>query len=141
MSIKVQQAGTCLLSIAVDWRYGFSLDGSEFSGGRLTSRLLDMNDAGLLLFTLALLLIYFHRQTAAALTLVACVLCVPLYVYFMAPGLFRQAFGKFEWSVPLKANFMWDNRAMIGIAVLLVAAFVAIRVLLSSPDSKARDFA
>jgi hypothetical protein len=100
-----------------------------------------MNDAGLLLFVLALLLVYFHRQTAAAFTLVACVMCMPLYLCFTTPGPFRKVFSRFEWSVPLKTNFVWDDRAMIGIVVLLIATFVAIRVLFFNVDSETRDFA
>jgi hypothetical protein len=43
---KVWQAASCLLCAAVAWRFGFTLDGTEFGGGRITRPLLDLQDVG-----------------------------------------------------------------------------------------------
>ena len=83
---KLAQAAACLVCAVVVWRYGSDLEGTEFSGGWLTGPLLDMKDVGTLLFVLALLLTFVYRRIAAATTLVASLLCLPLYLYFTTPG-------------------------------------------------------
>src|SRR4051812_12333797 len=98
---QLLQGVVCLLCAGVTCRYGFLIEGTEFSGGRVTGPLLDMNDVGSLLFVLALLLTFFFRRMAATVTLIASLLCLPLFLYFTAPGPFRRLFGKAEWSVPL----------------------------------------
>lgn len=132
-----QQAAACLCCIAVTWRYGSSLEGTEFSGGRITAVLLDMTDAGALLFVVALLLALFYRRIAAVVALIACALCLPLYLYFTIPGLFRKIF-RGEWSAPLQVGFVWNNWTIAGIVVLAITASVLIRNLLSSADPGSR---
>ena len=95
---KITQSAVCLLCAVIVWKYGSDLEGTEFSGGWLTGPLLDMEETGSLLFVLALLLTFFYRRIAAATTLIACLLCLPLYLYFTAPGpyplgLQRRIFG------------------------------------------------
>ena len=136
---KLTQAAACLLSAVLVWRYGFDLEGSEFSGGWLTGPLLNMEDVGSLLFILALLLTFFYRRIAAATTLIACLLCFPLYLYFTAPGLFRWIFSRAEWSVPLHASFVWNKRSILGIVVMAIAAFVSVRNLLTPASSKSQS--
>jgi hypothetical protein len=137
---KLTQAAACLLSAVVVWRYGSDLEGTEFSGGWLTGPLLDMEDAGFLLFVLALPLTFFYRRIAAAATLIACLLCLPLYLYFTAPGPFRWVF-RGEYSVPLEASFVWNTWAIIGIVALAIAAYVGVRSLLFTGDSQSRNSA
>jgi hypothetical protein len=81
--------------------------------------ILDSLDRGSLLLVLALVLTFVRPRIAAALSIVASLLCLPLYLYFTAPGPFRRVFGG-EYSVPLEANFVWDRSAIFG--VLAVAA-------------------
>src|SRR5262249_8790181 len=85
---KLWQAAGCLLCAAVAWRFTSHLEGTEFSGGRITSPLLDMQNAGVLLFILALILTFLSRRAAAATILLAGLLCLPLYLCFTAPGPF-----------------------------------------------------
>lgn len=72
-----------------------------------------MHGSGLILFILALLLVFLHLRTAAVSALVASILCLPLYVYFAFPRFFRQVFPG-EYSVPLQA-FHWDVWAVVGV--------------------------
>jgi hypothetical protein len=138
--IKMMQAAACLLCATIVWRYGSSLEGTEFSGGRVTGPLLDMKDAGSVLFLLALLLTFFYRRIAATATLMACLLCLPLYLYFAAPGLFRWAF-RGEYSVPLQASFFWSKWNVMGIVALAIAACAGIRSLLYTAEPHSRKSA
>ncbi len=117
------QAAGCLLCTVLTWKYGSSLEGTEFSGGRVTGPILDMKDVGALLFVLAFPLTFFYRRTAAATVLIACLLSLPLYFYFSAPGLFRMLF-RGEYSVPLNASFAWDNWAIAGMIALAITGYV-----------------
>jgi hypothetical protein len=138
---KLTQAAACGLCAAITWRYGSSLQGTEFSRGWLTGVFLDMKDVGSLLLFLALLLTFFFRRTAAAIALIACLLCLPLYLCFTAPGLFRRVFSNAEWSVPLRASFVWDKWTIMGIALLTITAYVGVRGLLLAGDSQSRNSA
>jgi hypothetical protein len=135
--IKLTQAVACFLSAVIAWRYGSGLEGTEFSGGRLTGSLLSMEDVGSLLFILALFLTFFYRRFAAATIVIACLLCLPLYLYFTAPGPFRRLFGG-EYSVPLQANFYWGKWDMAGIVILTMAACVGVRSLLVPAGSESQ---
>jgi hypothetical protein len=138
---KLVQAAACLLCAGIAWRYASSLAGTEFSGGWLTGSLLDMKDVGSLLFLLALLLTSFSRRIAAAIVLIACLMCLPLYLYFTAPGPFRRLFGRSEWSVPLRARFVWDYWTITGIVVLAITGYVGLRGLWGAADSQSRNSA
>jgi hypothetical protein len=99
-----------------------------------------MKDAGSILFVLALLLTFFYRRIAAATTCIACLLCLPLYLYFTAPRPFRRVF-RGEYSVPLQASFVWNKWAITGIAALAITAYVGVRSLLFPGDSQSRNSA
>ena len=134
MTQKLKQAALCLLCGVVVWRYGSSLEGTEFSGGRLTGPLLAMMDAGALLLVAALLMVFFYRRIAAAVSVIAVLLCLPLYLYFAAPGTFRWFF-RGDYSVPLRANPAWDTWTVVGILLLVGTASFSVRALLSPEDS------
>jgi hypothetical protein len=118
------QAVSYLLCAFLTWQYSMPLEGSEFSGGRVTSPLLDLDDIGIALFVLSLLLALIYRRIAAGLALVAC-LFLPLYLYFTVPGPFRQVF-KNNYSVPLRGNVVWDSWAFAGIFSLAIATYVSL---------------
>lgn len=99
--LALQQTAIYLLSAILCGRVGFSLGGTEFSGGRMTGPLLSMNDIGSLLFVVALFWASFYGRIAAAAGLIACLLCFPVYLYFAAPGPFRWIF-RGEYSVPVR---------------------------------------
>lgn len=126
---KSWQAAACLSCLALLWTYGSGLEGTEFSGGRITGPLLDMSDIGIVLFIPALLVVFLYRRVAAVITLLASLLSLPLYIYFAAPGPFRYIF-KGEYSVPAKGNFVWGRQELIGILAITFAIFVSIRSLL-----------
>jgi hypothetical protein len=122
---KLWQAASCLLCATVAWRIGDALASSEFRGGSLTGPLLDLHDSGGLLFVLAVILTFVYRRIAAGMALVSCLLCLPLYLYFTAPGPFRHVF-RGEYSVPLQANFVWDKWAISGMLTLAVATYICL---------------
>jgi hypothetical protein len=97
-----------------------------------------MKEAGSLLFVIALALTFVYRRIAAAITLLACLLCAPLYFYFTFPGLFRSLFSGLEWSLPQRTGFVWNNWTIIGIAVLLITARVSLRNLRLGGDAHPR---
>lgn len=123
---ELWQAAICLLCLAVVWIRLGDIAASEFSGGRVTGPLFAMAEGGSFLFLPALILTFFYRRIAVGIALMACLLCLPLYLYFIAPGPFRWVF-KGVYSVPLRANFLWDNWAVAGITSLIVAMFVCSR--------------
>jgi hypothetical protein len=127
---KLLQAACYLLCVVLTLRDPYGLSGSEFSGGRVTGRLLDLNFFGFLFLVLALLLTFALPRTAAAVALAASVFCLPLYVYFVAPGPFRRIF-KGEWSVPLQSYFVADRWAIESLLALLLATSVSIYTLSS----------
>jgi hypothetical protein len=122
---KLLQAASCLVCVVVAQRNSFGLGGTEFSGGHLTGPILDSLEIGSLLFVLALLLAFVRPRIAATLAIVASLLCLPLYLYFTAPGLFRRVFGG-EYSVPLQANFVWDRSAILGVLAVALAMCICI---------------
>jgi hypothetical protein len=126
---KLTQAGVCVVCAVMVSGYGRSLEGTEFGGGRLTGLLLDMKDVGALLFALALLLTFLYRRIAASIALTACLLSLPLYLYFTNPGPFQRIFSGERWSVPLQATFVWDSWTIAGIVMLAITAYVGIRGL------------
>lgn len=122
---KLLQVASCLVCVVVAQQNSFGVGGTEFSGGRLTGPILDSLDIGSLLFALALILTFVRPRIAAALAIVASLLCLPLYLYFTAPGPFRRVFGG-EYSVPLQANFVWDRSAILGILAVAVALCICV---------------
>jgi len=127
---KLWQAGSCLLCVIANQRYFVGLEGTEFSGGRITGPILDSYDVGIVLFVVALLLTFVYPRVAAATSIGASLMCFPLYFYFTAPGPFRRIFPG-EYSVPTHGNFVWDRRAMFGIVTLAVATSICVSNLSS----------
>jgi hypothetical protein len=129
---KVWQAAACLACVGVLWIRLDDLGASEFSGARLTGKLFTMADLGSLLFLVALLLTMFFPRVAAAIALVAALLCLPFYLYILMPGPYRQIF-KGEYSVPLQRPFVWNNWAVVGAISLAIAAFWSLHNLSKGP--------
>ena len=92
----------------------------------LTGPILDMFDAGTLLFLCALVLTFFYPRIAAAIALAACLSSLPMYPYFATPGPFRWIF-RGEYSVPAPSNFVWNGWTMAGILSIFAAAYICIR--------------
>ena len=122
---EMWQAISCLLCFIVAWAHLDDVGASEFSGGWLTGALFKMADYGCTLFFLALFLTFSLRRIAGVTALVASLLIMPFYLYFLAPGPFRRVF-KGEYSVPLQTNFVWNTWAVVGIVSLLLAIVVSL---------------
>lgn len=90
---QVCQAGSCLLCVLLDLRITSGLGESEFSGGWLTGPLLSMDDIGIDLFICAIVLTFVVPRVAAATGLVSTLLCLPIYLFFIAPVPFAQIFA------------------------------------------------
>lgn len=123
---ELLQAVSCLVCTAVAWARLDDIGASEFSGGWLTGAVFAMAEGGSVLFMPAIVPAFFYRRIAAGIALVASLLCLPLYLYFVVPGPFRWVF-KGEYSVPLRTNFVWNNWAIIAITSLLFTTFVCLR--------------
>ena len=132
---KAYLAASCLLCTAVSWRIGYDLDGTEFSGGSVTGPLLEMQDMGNLLFLLVLPLIFVFQRIAAAIMLLACLLCLPLYLFFTAPGPLRWIF-RGEWTVQRVTSSVWNWWSIAGIGTLILASFVCLRTFSASPGRR-----
>ena len=127
---KLLQAITLLLCAAIAWQFVLDLEGTEFSGGRITDPLLHMQDVGILLFLLAASNTFRFRRIASLIALMACLLCVPMYLLFTTPGTFRWVVGG-EWKTPLTSSFACDWWSVGGIAALTVAVFACVPSFLS----------
>ena len=125
---QVWQAAAYLACAGAFW---IRLDGfgaSEFSSGRISGKLFTIADLGSLLFIVALLVTIYFPRVAAAIALAATLLGLPLYLYIVMPGPYRQIF-KGEYSVPLQRPFVWNNWAVVGILSLVIAAFLSLHSL------------
>jgi hypothetical protein len=131
------QVAICLVCALIAWRCGSAFEGTEFNGGWLTGSLLNMENAGSFLFVLALLLTFFYQRIAAAIALLACLLCSPLFLYLTAPGPFRRVFGG-QYSVSRHANFVWNEWAIAGMIALAIAAAISLRSLLRPAGPKSQ---
>jgi hypothetical protein len=125
---KIWQATAWLVCVGVLWIHLNDFGASEFSGGRLTGKLLTMADVGCLLFLIAVLSAILFPRVAVAIALTATLLCLPFYLYVLMSGPFRRIF-KGEYSVPLQRPFFWNNWAVVGVLSLVVAAFLSLHNL------------
>jgi hypothetical protein len=126
--IRLLQAAAYFLCAVLILRDPYGLEGSEFSGGWLTGRLMDSQMVGLLVMGAAVILAFVSTRIAALAALVASLLCWPLYLYFVVPGVFRFAF-RGEYSVPMAHRFVADKWALQSILALLVVDFLSIYIL------------
>ena len=117
---------------------GPGLEGSEFSGGRITGPILSLSDVGLLLMIAALVLSFFYARIAGFIAAVASLFCLPVYIYLVAPGLFRDIF-RGEYSVPLTSRFVWEESSIAAILFLVMTLVISIRTAIRGPKLKPDD--
>jgi hypothetical protein len=125
---EIWQAISCLLCFIVAWTHLDDIGASEFSGGWLTGPLFKMADYGCTLFFLSLFLTFFSRRIVGVTTIVASLLCLPFYLYFLTPGPFRRVF-RGEYGVSPQASLVGNTWAIAGILSLLLAIVVSLRCL------------
>jgi hypothetical protein len=123
---ELWQAASLLLCLTVTGMQTEWVGASEFSGGWITGPLFSMSQYGWLFFLFAIILTFFYQRVGAVIGIAASVLCLPFYLYFLVPGLFRSVFIG-EWSVPLQSYFSWDTWAISGMLTLAAAIFVCSR--------------
>jgi hypothetical protein len=123
---KVLQAAACLLCAAVAWKFSVvGLVGTEFSGGRLTGPLLTLSISGFGVFVLTLILTFMFQRLAAIGALVASLLCLPLYFYFLVPG-FVQRMIPGDYSVHVQGIFVWNGWAFLGMLTLAIVVYLSL---------------
>jgi hypothetical protein len=106
-------------------------------GGWVTGPILDISQIGTLLF-IPLPMTFVSRRISGAVTVLASLLCLPLYLYFMVPGPFRWVF-RGQYKVHLQANVVWEKWSIIGILALAIAAGFGLRGLLGPMQDKPKD--
>ena len=100
------------------------LEGTEFSGGWLTGPLLSMTDIGTVLFLIALIVTFLYPRVAGVIGLASSLLCLPLYLYFIAPATFNQIFGLgHEFKIRPTGGIHWDGWALAGVLTLAATAY------------------
>jgi hypothetical protein len=119
---KLAHVVLLLCAVMLAFRLVFTADGSEFMGGRLTGPLLVLCDCGCLGLIAAVLAAYPLPKFSAAIATLAVFLCMPLPLYFVAPGPFRWLF-RGDYSVPLQGPFgsdTWSVAALLTFAAVVV---------------------
>jgi hypothetical protein len=118
------QDGSFLLCACLAWQVTSGYEGTEFSGGWLTGPLLSMEEIGTVLFILAIVLTFVFPRVAAAIGLVASVLCLPLYFFISSLLLlshFAQVFARGHvFKVEPVPGFHWDIWPVAGLFALAV---------------------
>jgi hypothetical protein len=135
---RVWRAASCLLCAILTWKYGFPLEGTEFAGGTITGPVLDMSEIGVFLFVVAQPVPLVSRRISGAVTVLASVLCLPLYLYFTVPAPFRWIF-RGEYTISLHAGVVWDKWSIVGILTLVIAASIGVRDFLWPMQEKPKD--
>jgi hypothetical protein len=126
-SQQLSLAAGCLMCVILALRNTKGLEGTEFSGGWLTGPLLSMTEIGTVLFTIVFIAAFFFPRIAAGIALVSSILCLPLYLYLIAPVHFNQIFGSgHEFKVPPGTDFHVDVWVLAGLLVLAVTVYLCL---------------
>jgi hypothetical protein len=123
---KLAQGILLLVALMLAARIMFTVDGTEFSGGRLTGPLVVLCDCGLLGLVIAVIATYPLPRFSAVIGAMAAALCIPLVLYFIAPGSFHSVF-KGEYKGSLQNHFVWNAWSVAALvtfsAVIVVCGF------------------
>jgi hypothetical protein len=114
-------AGLCVLAAVVGLFFSDPLGASEFSGGTVTGPLVTLHEVSGCLFVASGVMAFVYQRVAAGVALVAWLLSLPLYLYFVAPRPFRIVIPG-EYQVLAQAAFAWNTLAVVGIVVGAAAA-------------------
>ena len=91
----------------------------------MTGPILNLSDYGGYVFLIAAVLALFLPRLASVMALAAGLLCLPLYLYSIVPGIFRQLFPG-EYKMPIASTFTWNALALAGIASVAVVVCIAV---------------
>jgi hypothetical protein len=83
----------------------------------------------------ALIATYWFPRLSASIALLAGMSCLPLLLYFLAPGPFRMVL-KGEWSVPLQPNFVWARWTVLPVMTITSTMMFALFVLFTHGQSR-----
>jgi hypothetical protein len=133
LKTKISLACVYLFCVGVMMRDPYGLAGSEFRGGLLTGRILSIHLAGILIFVLAIMLAFISLRVSAIAGIVAGLLGLPLYLYFLVPIAFR--WFPAEYSVHLQRHFAWNSWALEGVLSIFAAILVSAYILRSTPTN------
>ena len=123
-------AVSCLACVVVVLRNTSRFEGTEFSGGWLTGPLLSMANIGAVLFVLALIVTFRAPHMAEVLGLASSLLCLPLYLYVVAPVPFTEIFGfGHQFKAQPSGGFHWEPWAIGGVLTLAVTTYLCLRGL------------
>ena len=87
-----------------------------------------MTEVGTVLFAIDFIAALLFPRIAAGVALVSSALCLPLYLYFLAPVHFSQIFGSgHEFKVPPGRDFHVDVWALAGLLILAVTGYLCFR--------------
>jgi hypothetical protein len=132
---QLSLAVSCLVGVLVAVQNTKGFDGTEFGGGWLTGPLLSIANIGILLFLLALIAAFVLRRVAAGIGFASSVLCLPLYLYLIAPVLFIHVFGVgHKFKVQPSSGFHGSGWAIAGVLTLAATMYVCVRNL-AVPDT------
>jgi len=122
---RILPASASLLCAIVTAYRQLYLEGTEFSGGTLTGQLLNLSDLGSSVFALAALLLLWRPRVGAALSVVGSLSCLPLYLYFLVPGVFYKVFPG-QYTVRLTA-VRWEPSSIVVIVLLALTLYLSYR--------------
>lgn len=122
---KYRQSVLCLICVLLNSWILLPVEGTEFSGGTLTGKLVNLSNIGTTMLVAAVVVTFFLRRVSAFTAIAGCFLSLPLYLYSLAPGPFRKIF-KGNYSVPVERNFYWNPWIVTGVILMLTTIFIAI---------------
>jgi hypothetical protein len=125
---QVYQVGSFLLCVFLALQIESGAEGGEFSGGCLTGPLLSMEDTGITLFIVAVVLAFVFPRVAAAIGFASSLLCLPLYLFFIAPVPFAQVFAcGLGFKVQPPSGFHWHMWPVTGLLANAATLYFCIR--------------
>lgn len=124
---KLLLSGICLVSLVTGWTFLFIFTGTEAEGGRVTGPIGLLFNLGFLVLLVAALLAFFYPRIAGVACLIGSLLCLPLVLYFVMPGIFQRAL-RGEWRT-IGPDFRWESHAIPALVALLIAILIAVRNL------------
>jgi hypothetical protein len=87
-----------------------------------------MADVGTLLFAIAVAATLIYPRIGAAVGVAASLLCLPLYLFFIAPVPFSKIFGPgHEFKVQPEPGFHWETWPIMGFAAIALTIFLCVR--------------
>ena len=128
---------SCFACVVVVLRNTSRFEGTEFSGGWLTGPLLSMANIGAVLFVLALIVTFLAPYIAGVLGLASSLLCLPLYLYLVAPVPFTEIFGfGHQFKAQPSGGSHWEPWAIGGVLTLAGTTYVCLRGLAVTSGSR-----